>query len=1454
MALLDMGDLLKLGAVACTLLSGVEVFDSRSSYQKRTIFFTLMDVAYVLSCAGTCTAFVGTGCQLAIISNLWVSWTPRIYFDLVFLLLFGVATAFMCFLHFLRRCRGQSAPGIVCAVHGMILVALTSDLLKKVEDSSCRHIEIEPLSSTLTQAASLSVCIVMSFGNFLTSGFSYRPTAGNGDKEQNIYHDLDSCSPFSKVISAIVLKHLTTTILKSKVVNGCAPRLTLGLRCCRNIETKCRNFITKVQGLRSVCLFYGLILHHAWREHLWANSLALLYYCCLLVRIPLFAGLIAGNDGPPFGQSALLLVVSCIAEFLVSSCHSYFTIRIQTKAHHLLQTAVLKKITYLSPAAASDNPVGHVSTLLAADSWMVCMSTYHLPSAFMGLVALVIALTALDRHIGHAAVCACVAWLVIVGAASVCTEPLIDKYCEVFYEYRDKRLNKFSEFLSSIRLIKMSALEDIFQKSLMELRRTEIKQAYCVNILDSLIETLFSASSSMMIILAFGTVMIINPDVVFKPAEIFSCVYILSLTDTFTNTTPHVIRLKSPVFRSCRRLMSFFMSEEIETGLDEEGQIPEIGVGNVTMEDCCFAWTKRNCEKKGPNLEEIDLHIKGGSLVAVAGTVGSGKSSLLSAITGHMTHLGGRIEINGRVAIVSQQPQVLNMSIRDNITFGRKFNERYYDEVLKTCQLQRDIGRMPRGDLTEAGEKGEMLSGGQKQRVAVARAVYSQSDVYLLDDPTSAQDARVAQCILKQVIGPTGVLANKTRVLVTNNVRLPFTADKWILMHDKTASSFESLKELKGHDKAPVRLFEEESRRNVQEISRESVKPWQPMEEDECTDKIIKEEGMPFEKGALEVAAAYFKYSGTWGPLALLCFVASAIFVSLELVCVKEWAEARMDESADVGSVSQSIILRLASFCLADVVFRLVAGVLLARASRQCSLGLHSDMLQRVASSPLSYFDATPRARILNRFSVDLEIIDSRTFVAYKQLFQNVFQIFGRLAIVGAQAPLVFGLVLGVISLLVFVMRYILRGTMIFRLYESTMLSKVLQHLAETLDSLGLIRCYGVMNSFCARSRRLMTTYLEAFNVFVLCYALARVLITFCGVLVILLTLGIAVVPAHAEASSAAAVGITLLSSLTVPLCMGGVFMVTFWNMMGQAAFERLLEYTEMLGEVEQETGTNKEPADEPNLCLPHFFSEPYDDTWPRQGMVKFDHFSASYRPGIAEDALKGICFEARAGQKVAIVGRTGAGKSSVVLSLLRMIQRTSGTITIDGRDIASVALKRLRSAISVIPQDPSLFCGTLRENLDPRGCKSDAELLKVLHSVNLDHLATKSPVLSLAISEKGGNLSAGERQLVSLARALLRGTKIMVLDEATSQMDRDTDLKVQTTLRKAFSQGTLITIAHRIDTILDYDSVVVMGDGRVLESGSVGDLLGNSASTFHSMALSAGIDIAERLRQCCKK
>nr|XP_037280456.1 multidrug resistance-associated protein 1-like [Rhipicephalus microplus] len=759
--------------------------------------------------------------QLIHIGSWWATWSALPCFDLIITCAFCVETVFIGLVFITRRSRRQGAPAIACTVHGIVAIALVGDLLDCTTAERMEQLKtsqsVLPIPPVNNRVMLLTCGMCLALGSFLTAGFADRPMVRH-KHEPKKRDDFDDCCPFSRMFVTIVYKHIRSTMIKSKFMVENMPRLTWRLRCYPNNECESQDFVKKNQRVNSPYRFLWLVLRHSWQEQVWSCAVAVMYYSSILLRIPLFHGLLAGGSTDmSFNKAVLLLVVSCATEGLVCSLCVSLSIRCQIRAQLLLQTAVFKKVTCLSAAAVAANPSGYVSSLLVADLWLLGLFTSFLANAFVGLLCIPLVLAALAYEFGYEPACACLVWILLVAAACAVMEPLLYKSCKVLYRFRDERLKKFTDFLLSIRPIKMSALEDVFQKSLLHLRKKEIDQAYRVNVLEMLLETLFSASSPMMIIIAFGTASFINPNAIFSPAAMFSCVYMLTIMDTLSTGAPHVLRLKSSVYRSCKRVMSFFKEEEYSKEEAESRHAPNIPVGEVALKDCSFAWCKRNDIVDSPALDGVNLLVESGSLVGVVGTVGSGKSSLLSAIVGEMRHLSGSVSLNGSIAIVSQAPQILNMSLRDNITFGRKFDQLYYGKVVEACQLSRDINRMAAGDFTEAGDKGEMLSGGQKQRVALARAVYSRSDIYLLDDPTSSQDARVTKEIMRRVLGHDGILGNKTRVLATNNSRMHLSPNQWVLMHGKRGFTFRDLKDLKNHPDAPVELFEKPTSKRLPE-------------------------------------------------------------------------------------------------------------------------------------------------------------------------------------------------------------------------------------------------------------------------------------------------------------------------------------------------------------------------------------------------------------------------------------------------------------------------------------------------------------------------------------------------------------------------------------------------------------------------------------------------------------
>ncbi|KAH6922069.1 hypothetical protein HPB50_008682 [Hyalomma asiaticum] len=545
--------------------------------------------------------------------------------------------------------------------------------------------------------------------------------------------------------------------------------------------------------------------------------------------------------------------------------------------------------------------------------------------------------------------------------------------------------------------------------------------------------------------------------------------------------------------------------------------------------------------------------------------------------------------------------------------------------------------------------------------------------------------------------------------------------DLLLLMHGGSASVFTTLSELLRHKDTPrtVRAADSRQTNSRQAMARDGRDDKGTLDQDEAKGRVTVEETVTSSKTSLEVASALGRLSGVCGPLALLCFVASAGAVAWQQLYVKEWTDAMV---AGAGS-SVNWVGGLVAISLSDVLFRTAGGFLLAASSQRLSRLIHHSMLEHLLASPVSFFDSTPRGRILTRFSLDLDALDSRLFLGAKQSLQNAFITMAKLVVVGTQTPPVLAVGAVAIVVMFFAMKWSIQASNAGRYLESRHVSRMLQHVTETRDSLSTVRCLGAVPRFKRHYERLSDLGLRAFAAFAMCFRFSRFAAGTCGLLVVLAALAFAVALAGREPSQAASssVGLALSSSLSIPMMTVALCLSLYVVLQVTVSFERDLEYTEL-------------PAE------------------------------------------------------VGVVGRTGAGKSSLVLALLRVLKASRGRILIDGVDVSTVPLRRLRSAITVIPQDPTLVRGSLRDNLDPTRSHSDAELWRALRQAHLsDTVAGRKEGLLFETGDGGSNLSVGQRQLVCLARALLRGPKILVLDEATSQMDGDTDRLIQATLRDAF-------------------------------------------------------------------
>ncbi|XP_040358931.2 multidrug resistance-associated protein 1 [Ixodes scapularis] len=532
------------------------------------------------------------------------------------------------------------------------------------------------------------------------------------------------------------------------------------------------------------------------------------YFTCLFVKVPLLEQLINASEQSERITSAALFLVATLAECLTSIYLNELSCIMGCRLRAVLQAAIFKKMTQLSPTARAAVSTGHVLSMLGVDCFQLSMSVYMFPYPAGGLLCMPILLYLLVQRTGTKVTLCCTAYLLCVFLVSIPATRIQNALWRRQMSARDERLKQTSDLLSSVRLVKMYAWEEAYQEKLLRARDVEMKPLFWVNALDGIIDSVYSASSSVLIIILFGVLATSDQGHGLTVAASFSSVYLVYMTDVTMAQMCWALRTRSQISLSIRRIVKFCTEEEMgdRSGRSDDHKVPGDTKGEVTLRNCSLSWSKHENNKTVAALNNVNLEVQPGSLIGVVGFVGSGKSSLLAGILGDMHVFGGAIKCTGRVAYVPQIANVHNMSVRDNILYGQPFNDEDYARVLEACQLCEDISTFPARDLTEVGEKGETLSGGQKQRISLARAAYNRADVYLLDDPLSALDAVVAKKVFREVIGNKGILKNKTRIMACNQGSFLSHMDKLVLIHNKGVIVYDTLQDLLNDSNAPETL------------------------------------------------------------------------------------------------------------------------------------------------------------------------------------------------------------------------------------------------------------------------------------------------------------------------------------------------------------------------------------------------------------------------------------------------------------------------------------------------------------------------------------------------------------------------------------------------------------------------------------------------------------------------
>ncbi|KAI4887709.1 hypothetical protein NFI96_025031, partial [Prochilodus magdalenae] len=1157
--------------------------------------------------------------------------------------------------------------------------------------------------------------------------------------------------------------------------------------------------------------------------------------------------------------TALLFVCACVQTLILQK---YFHVCFVTgmRLRTAIVGAVYRKALVITNAARRTSTVGEIVNLMSVDAQRFMDLITYINMIWSAPLQVILALYFLWQNLGPS-VLAGVAVMVLMVPVNAVIAMKTKTYQVAQMKSKDNRIKLMNEILNGIKVLKLYAWELAFRDKVSTIRESELrvlkKAAY-----------LAAASTFTWVCAPFlvrrgsdghGS-LVTSSNVLDGSESAQGCGSWLSpgwfnILRFPLNMLPMVISSMVQASVSMKRLRVFLSHEE----LDEDSVDRKAIAGSpdsIRIVDGAFSWSKDD----RPALKRINVQIPEGALVAVVGHVGSGKSSLLSALLGEMHKQEGSVSIKGSVAYVPQQAWIQNATLRENIVFGRETKESWYQRVLEACALLPDLEILPGGDATEIGEKGVNLSGGQKQRVSLARSVYCDCAVYLLDDPLSAVDAHVGKHIFEKVIGPQGVLQGRTRVLVTHGLSFLPQADLILVMVDGEITETGSYAELRGRQGAFAEFLrtyanaeqDEEAEGTGDAVPRKTLENGGPAallrqsqvslntagtaktpQKAESNDTTAKKPKSPDAAKLTEAdkantgrvkLAVFWEYMKAIGVF--LSFISIALFLAHHVASLGSnyWLSLWTDDPVINGTqptremrlgvygalgLSQGISVFFYSISVS------IGGILASRY-------LHETMLYNVLRSPMSFFERTPSGNLVNRFAKETDTIDSVIPSIIRMFMGSLFNVLGSCAVILIATPLVAIIIPPLGLLYFFVQRFYVASSRQLKRLESVSRSPVYTHFNETLLGTSVIRAFGEQRRFISSSDSRVDHNQKAYYPSIVANRWLAVRLEFVGNCIVTFAALFAVMAR--DSLSPGIMGLSISYALQVTTSLNWLVRMSSELETNIVAVEKVKEYGDTEKEAEWKLEHTSVPAG-----------------WPTAGHIEISNFGIRYRADL-ELAIHDINVTIEGGEKVGIVGRTGAGKSSLTLGLFRIIEAAQGEIRIDGVNIADMGLHELRSRITIIPQDPVLFSGSLRMNLDPFDGYSDEEVWRALELAHLKNFVSGLPdKLNHECSEGGENLSLGQRQLVCLARALLRKTKILVLDEATAAVDLETDNLIQSTIRTQFDDCTVLTIAHRLNTIMDYTRVLVLDKGQMAEFDSPSNLLAKKG-IFYKMAKDSGL------------
>ncbi|XP_077981991.1 ATP-binding cassette sub-family C member 5-like [Glandiceps talaboti] len=1080
---------------------------------------------------------------------------------------------------------------------------------------------------------------------------------------------------------------------------------------------------------------------------------------------------------------------------------------------------------------------------------------------------------------------------------------LMTHYRKLAIDVTDLRVRKMNEMIICVKLIKMYAWELSFSKAIAAIR--DLERRY-------LTKAAFVASVNLTVsplVCVVAAVIAITGHILsgheITSTQAFTIVALYNAMRYTVATTPFAVRGLSECSVAIIRMKIILdMTDYLPCQLKPSNPKNAIEIKNAT-----FAWEKqedivddddeirkrKEAMKREKTLEEqfdmvlhdIDFNLQKGALIGVCGGVGTGKTSLVSAIINQLECVYGSLAVDGKFALATQQAWILNGTVKDNILFDKPFDSARYQTALEACCLKPDLAILPNGEMTEIGERGLNVSGGQKQRVSLARTYYSDRDIILLDDPLSAVDAHVGKHLFKQLI--RGALKGKSILFVTHQLQYLSQCDEILVMKEGRIAergrhedlmkqggeySFLIKTHYSGDDEEPdlenieiehEKIVRSESKRSrssttgshrrtssmgrstMREEAPEIVGPAPDNPEENEIDNDMGQ-GMDGQltqresKGAGNVGTTvykkYFKFAGGYCVMfwVFMLFVGVIAVQTFVTTWLSIWLDVGMQNTTYVDSDGNeywcdnphcqddvggfAYVYFMAVVCL--VIIALMKSYSYVTATLRASTNMHDMVFVRVFKSPMKFFDTTPSGRIINRFSKDLDEIDVRAPFMAENMLQNLLAIIFALIMIGTVFPLFFLALIPLLILFFVIYIYFRVSVRELKRIDNVTRSPWFSHISASALGVSSIHAFEKEDDFDEKFKVLMDKNTMPFLMFNLGMRWAAIRLDMITLTITVLTAAFVCVTHGQIAPSYAGL------ALSFAVQNAGVFQITVRLMAEvEARFtsaERIIQYVDELYEEAEAIIPGKRPAAK----------------WPQYGRVQYINFSMRYRENLPL-VLKNITLDFKPQEKVGIVGRTGSGKSSLGVGLFRLVEPSTGYIDIDGVNCHEIGLFDMRSKLAIIPQDPVLFIGTVRYNLDPFEIYTDRQIWGALEKCYMmKAIKSLEEGLEAPVIENGENFSVGERQLMCMARALLRNSKVLMLDEATAAIDTETDSLIQVTIREAFKECTMLTIAHRLNTVLTCDRILVMSDGEVAEFDTPDTLIAKPNGMFASMLKAA--------------